>query len=160
MACAQQAVEPEPPPQPAPARVYRVVGGSPVELLKAEDGHQLEFDTRSGQLSLDPPLQAVQDWRLDQPLGTCLGDPLSQPPAADIAGFRRLSLEDREGAWLISLSGANLCGLEGTVLLDLNSRRVDTNALRVQGLPWKEGGMTKARETLVKVLLPEGVEVP
>jgi hypothetical protein len=140
--------------------VYRVVGGSPVEVLVHQDGEQLELDLGTGLLALDPPLLVRQPWKLSQPLGTCLGDPLAQPPAQDIAAFRKLALRGREGHWRVELSGRNVCALEGVVKLDVTSRQVDTSELTVDGEPWKEGGMELARGHLADAILPEGVEVP
>ena len=137
-----------------------MVGGSPVETLVSGSGEQLEFDIDSGQLRLDPPLLVAQDWKLSQPLRACLGPPLAQPPAQDVAGFRKLILTGREGSWMLELSGRSVCGLEGRVLLDLGTPKVDTSGLEVQGTPWKEGGLELARARLAAATLPEGVTVP
>ncbi|HJN73267.1 MAG TPA: hypothetical protein QGF58_04960 [Myxococcota bacterium] len=140
---AQQARDEEP-----VARVYRHIGGDPVEVFQAEDGDQVLYDPVGRELLLDPPIAVKKRWALAKPLGACIGDPLSLPPAGDVGGFRKLRLEGREGHWLIELSGRNHCKLSGLVILDVQYPQADVRGLEAHGLPWGEGGREAVLEQL------------
>ena len=134
----------------AEVRTYRHLGGDPVEVFEAEDGHRVEFDPTTRQLG---ELKVREAWSLGEPLGTCLGDPLALPPAGDVAGFRKLAFDGEDGAWRLELSGRNPCALSGRLDLPLRFAQVDVSGLRAHELPWKEGGREAVLDQLRAELL-------
>ena len=85
-------------------------------------------------------------WRgLNGVLFKCLGHPYSVPVALDPAGTREYVEPD---TWNFTLSGNNRCALSGTLQLAVNKERINFKELKVQGLPWAQGGLSKARELL------------
>jgi len=144
----------EPPPVEEPlvpqARSYRHLGGDPVEIWEAEDGHRVEFDPATRRVE---SVKVREVWALGEPLGTCLGDPLTLPPAGDVAGFRKLAFDGTDGFWRLELSGANHCHLSGYLDLSLRFSGVDVVHLRAHEQPWKQGGRDAVLEQLRAELL-------
>jgi len=91
-------------------------------------------------------------------LGPCIGDPLALPPADDPEGSRMLEQRGTELRWVIRLSGANGCNIDGVLRLPLRTGRVDASLLSVDGKPWAEGGAELAaalRRAWLRILVRE-----
>jgi len=91
-------------------------------------------------------------------LGPCIGDPLALPPADDPEGSRMLEQRGAELRWVIRLSGANGCNIDGELRLPLRTGRVDASLLSVDGLPWSEEGAELAaavRRAWLRLLVRE-----
>ena len=116
-----------------------------VIMWNAHGGQWVEPDA-------DRPL--LRKWnRLNGALAVCIGDPLSSQPAGDQTAVRTLwsrplPKADPKGRWRITFSGANQCALEGTLELSTTTDRVWANDLHCDGVPWHDGGPTRARELL------------
>jgi hypothetical protein len=83
-------------------------------------------------------------WRVIRgQLAECLGDPLSDRPAADPGGIRQLRFESGRWWWQLRMGGENRCLLSGTLLLDAHRDRADTHDLFVDGVAWHTGGREK-----------------
>jgi hypothetical protein len=105
-------------------------GPTTVRVTRA--GARLRFDGAPGRTTWTP-IAGI--------LSTCLGDPLALPPARDPVGQRIL-----DGAtWLLALSGQNMCGLSGTLRLDVTRDHADWSDLSADGLPWSKGGREAAQ---------------
>ncbi len=88
---------------------------------------------------------AVTRWHaVDTLLAECTGPLLNLPPAGDPGGTRGTDGE----RWLLSFSGANRCGLEGTLVLWMRADRADPAQVRVAGQPWRSGGSALAEARL------------
>lgn len=83
-------------------------------------------------------------WHLDGALDACLGPPLNLPPAGDPGGTRTTDGE----AWLLVFSGANRCGLTGSLRLWIRADRSDPGELTVEGRAWRSGGAELAAARL------------
>lgn len=144
----------------------RLTGGLPppcvAERWTSEEGESRVF-LRVGDRAILRDLhvdRAVKtNWEtLDGPLGGCLGDPLSVPPAGDPDGFRLLQEVEGTYAWILSLSGQNLCGLGGQLIVHATRDHAEVRELTVQGGPWDEEGRQKARASLFAFIRQTAVE--
>jgi len=106
-------------------------------LLWAGDAGMVEREGRAS--------AAITRWHaVDALLAECLGPALNLPPAGDPGATRATDGEK----WLLTFSGANRCGLEGTLALWIRADRADPQAIRVADQPWRAGGSTLAQARL------------
>ena len=86
---------------------------------------------------------------------SCLGHPYSVPIAQDPIGTRRLLNEDE---WILSISGNNVCKLEGKIILGTTTEMIDIKNLYVNGTRWEDGGLDKARKLILASTEPSILE--
>ncbi len=90
--------------------------------------------------------RALVRWNaLDGVLAACLGPPLNLPPAADPEGTRTTDGE----TWTLHFSGANRCGLGGTMRLWMRADRSNVAGVTVDGRAWAAGGAELAASRLL-----------
>jgi len=130
-------------PPPCRVELWRRQDGTAPDALFLVVGSASELDVEGRAI-----LRPTRWTRLGPTLGDCLGDPLDLPPAQDPAGFRGLVVTAGEPRWMLSFSGANRCALSGWILLSAADEGVDVERLEVDGLPWRAGGVERARERL------------